>query len=89
MRTTLDLPDELFREVKATAARRGMLMKQFITEALTEKLAAPAVAPPPDPKPWMKFAGCLAKDPEMQAELKRINGIIEAEFGRVDPEDWK
>lgn len=85
MKTTLDLPDELFREVKATAARRGVLMKQFITEALTEKLAAPA----PNPKPWMKFAGCMANDPEMLAELKRIDQIVEDEFGCVDEADWK
>ena len=87
MKTTLDLPDELFREVKATAARRGVLMKQFITEALTEKLAAPA--PNPEPKPWMKFAGCMASDPGMLAELKRIVQIVEDEFGRVDETDWK
>ena len=36
MKTTLELPDELFREVKATAARQGILMKQFIAQALEE-----------------------------------------------------
>ncbi len=87
MKTTLDLPDELFRQVKSTAASRGILMKQFITEALIEKLATPH--PAPIPKPWMKFAGCMANDPEMRAELHRITGIVEAEFGKVDPEDWK
>ena len=87
MKTTLELPDELFRQVKSTAASRGVLMKQFITEALTEKLAAPAMIP--DPKPWMKFAGCMAKDPEMLAELIRIEKIIDDEFGQVDENDWK
>lgn len=62
-------------------------MKTFITEALTDKLAAPV--PPLDSKPWMKFAGCMAQDPEMKAELKRIEKIIKDEFGHVDPEDWK
>lgn len=87
MKTTLDLPDDLFREVKSTAARRGQLMKQFIAEALQEKLAVPS--PTSDPKPWMKFAGCMAQDPEMKAELVRISKIIEAEFGQVDEDDWK
>jgi hypothetical protein len=87
MKTTLDLPDELFRTVKATAASQGILMKQFITSALVEKLAASAVAP--DDKPWMKFAGCMAQDPEMKAELIRIEKIIEEEFGHVDENDWK
>jgi len=87
MKTTLDLPDALFREVKATAARRGMLMKQFITEALQEKLAAQH--PSPDPKPWMKFSGCMANDPEMRIELKRIEELVEEEFGQVDEAEWQ
>jgi metal-responsive CopG/Arc/MetJ family transcriptional regulator len=38
MRTTIDLPDELFREVKATAASRGLKLKEFIAAALEENL---------------------------------------------------
>jgi hypothetical protein len=87
MKTTLDLPDDLFRQVKSTAASRGILMKQFITEALIEKLATPY--PASVARPWMKFAGCMANDPEMKAELHRITAIVEKEFGQVDPEDWK
>ncbi len=89
MKTTLELPDALFREVKATAARRGVLMKQFIAEALTEKLAATDPTSVPDPKPWMKFAGGLSRDPEMKAELLRIDQLIEQEFGQVEAADWK
>jgi len=87
MKTTLELPDELFRQVKSTAASRGILMKTFITEALTEKLAAPVSEA--DSKPWMALAGCAANDPEMRAELRRIDKIIEDEFGHVDEADWK
>jgi hypothetical protein len=87
MKTTLDLPDDLFRQVKSTAASRGILMKQFITEALAEKLAASARKP--DLKPWMKLAGCAANDPEMIAELKRMEKIIEDEFEKIDEDDWK
>lgn len=39
MRTTIDIPDALFREVKATAARKGLLLKQFITSALIREVA--------------------------------------------------
>ena len=42
-----------------------------------------------DTKPWMKLAGCAANDPEMLAELKRIEKIIEQEFGVVDEKDWE
>jgi hypothetical protein len=34
MRTTIDLPDALYREVKATAAARGMKMKDFVSSSL-------------------------------------------------------
>ena len=39
MRTTIDLPDLLFREVKATAAHQGMHLKDYITEALAWLIA--------------------------------------------------
>ena len=38
MRTTIDLPDSLFRQVKSTAAGRGLKLKEFVAEALVEAL---------------------------------------------------
>jgi hypothetical protein len=38
MRTTVDLPDSLFREVKAVAARRGMSLKALIRTAVEEEI---------------------------------------------------
>lgn len=34
MRTTIDIPDALFKELKAASALRGESLKQYITEAL-------------------------------------------------------
>ena len=34
MRTTVDLPDSLFRQIKSVAALRGSTLKEFIQEAL-------------------------------------------------------
>ena len=45
MRTTIDIPDPLFREVKATAARKGLLLKEFITAALVREVAGEAHGP--------------------------------------------
>jgi len=39
MRTTLDLPDSLFRELKARSALRGMLLKDYVAEILQTGLA--------------------------------------------------
>lgn len=38
MRTTVDLPDPLFRQVKSVAASRGSSLKEFIQEALHHAL---------------------------------------------------
>ncbi len=38
MRTTIDLPDVLYREIKAKAALRGMKLKDFVAAALRDFL---------------------------------------------------
>ena len=38
MRTTIDLPDPLFRELKALAARRGTSLKTLIRGAVEEEI---------------------------------------------------
>lgn len=42
MRTTIDLPDALYRKTKATAALRGSSMKQLIVRALEAEVNAAA-----------------------------------------------
>jgi hypothetical protein len=50
MRTTLDLPDALFRELKAQAALRGMTLKDLVTlfveQGLHQKAATPRIRSP-------------------------------------------
>jgi len=38
MRTTVEIPDDLFREVKARAARKGTTLKDYIVEALSRRV---------------------------------------------------
>ena len=38
MRTTIDLPDELFRQIKIRAARDGVKLKELITRYLEQGL---------------------------------------------------
>ena len=42
MRTTLDLPDELFRKVKAKAALEGAKLKDLLTKYVENGLRQPA-----------------------------------------------
>ena len=82
MKTTLEIPDTLFRQAKSKAAEQGIPLRQFVTEAVEDKLKA---APLTGQKPWMKHMGKL-KDP--RKETKRINRVIEEAFEKVDPEVW-
>ena len=40
MRTTMDLPDGLFRKVKAISSLRGVSLKKFITMAIEHEVEA-------------------------------------------------
>ena len=39
MKTTLEIPDELFRRAKLAAAEQGIPLRKLVSEALTEQLA--------------------------------------------------
>ena len=42
MRTTIDLPDPLFKEAKASAVRRGVTFRDVVEEALRRQLQPPS-----------------------------------------------
>jgi len=51
MRTTLDLPDPLFREVKTRAVQQGVTLKDLLARYIQAGMDAPAsTAPPLDPR---------------------------------------
>jgi plasmid stability protein len=50
MKTTLDLPDALMREIKVRAAREDRKLKELVAELLTRGLAAERPARPAVPR---------------------------------------
>ena len=80
MKTTVEIPDSLFRAAKAAAAGRGVSLKVFLNEALKEKLAAPRRRESGWPVPPPMVA---------KVEFDRVRSVIQSEFSRVDPEDWR
>lgn len=57
MKTTVELPDELFAEAKAVALRRRVSLKTLFTRALERELRGPSVVSKPsnfqvDPSGW-------------------------------------
>ena len=83
MKTTLEIPDHVFRQAKAKAAERGQALRAFVTEALQEKLSGQA-ALGRDHAPWMKGFGQLRT---LRRETARIQRVIAREFDVVEPED--
>jgi hypothetical protein len=84
VKTTLEVPDGVFRKAKATAAERGQSLRAFVTEALQEKLSRRSDPIGPKGPPWMRGFGRLRT---LGKETARIQDRIDQEFGIVEPED--
>jgi hypothetical protein len=81
VKTTLEIPDPIFRRAKSAAAERGIPFREFVTEAVKDKLTAENKAAK---KPWMAAFGKLR---HLRRETNRINRIIEEELEQVEAED--
>ena len=65
MRTTLDLPDDLFRQVKAKAALEGATLKDMLRRYIESGLQTPG-----------RLAGQPARRSTLPAVPKRGKGVI-------------
>jgi len=79
VRKTLEIPDSVHRRAKVKAAELGIPLSRFVTEAIEQKLASYVI---PGEKPWMRGFGKLR---HLHEENKRIDRIIEEEFGQIEP----
>jgi hypothetical protein len=84
MKTTVEIPDPLFRRAKATAAERGQSLREFIAEALQEKLVQRGGKGVPAEPAWMAGFGKLRR---LRGETERIQAVIAEVFEVVEPED--
>ena len=85
MKTTVELPDSLFRKLKSTAAEEGKSLKELLTEAVTDRLRRGPAGDRPA-RPWeAAFGGMKA----LHRENLRIDRAIAAEFESVDEEEWR
>ena len=78
-KTTLELPTDLVRRVKARAAEQGRWMKSLVTEALEEALCQGQ----PAARGWRAVLG--------RAKLGSTRDVDRyvGEIRRVDPKDWE
>jgi len=57
MKTTLEIPDALFKQVKARAAIEGVKLKELVTAALSTYLAKPKASAEARPCPFPLVRG--------------------------------
>jgi len=85
MRTTLDLPDPLFRELKTRAAREGVKMKEllaaFIEDGLRGGKGAHARTPVRSPLPVARRATGVPIPAMSNARIARILDAEDAHAG--------
>jgi hypothetical protein len=84
MKTTIEIPDLLFRKAKSRAAERGQTLKEFVTDALQAKLAGDFEGRRTTEPGWMKGFGKLKR---LRKETARVQRVIDGEFEAVEPED--
>ena len=84
MKTTIEIPDPLFRKAKAHAAEHGQSLKDFVTDAIQTKLAAADGAAALGEPKWMAGFGKLRR---LRKETARIQGVVDQAFGVVEAED--
>ena len=84
MKTTVELPDALFRQAKSAAATQGISLKEFLTRAVKEQLRDQPGRTVE--KPWMAAFGGLR---DLHRETKRVERVIRKEFETIDNEEWR
>jgi hypothetical protein len=83
MKTTLEIPDAIFRRAMFAAAAPGVPLREFVTEAIEDKLASKTKA---GEKPRIKLIGKLK---HLHKETARINHLMAEDSEKIDPEMWR
>jgi hypothetical protein len=89
MKTTVEIPDALFRKAKATAAERGVPLKDLLTDAVREHLhrgATNSSKNRPSAPAWMSAFGGLRS---LHKETTKINRTLEQEFEQIEDDEWR
>lgn len=81
MKTTIEIPDELFKKAKATAALEGESLRELICEALENRLAT---VPQTDRSGWRTVFAL--GDPKA---IAKVDEVLDADLERIDPSEWR
>ena len=78
-KTTVEIPDDLFRRAKALAAQEGLSMKQLIKESLQQRVFKHSQETTIEPA-WKQAFGAMRA---YKKENRRIEKLIDQEFEEI------
>src|SRR5262249_36129282 len=83
MKTTLEIPDSIFRRAKSKAAKQGISLRQFVTDALRDKLKSASIAP----RQWVKPAAkAVSAGATLRPMNRKMDALIAEVFGSIEPQ---
>ncbi|MEX2316733.1 MAG: hypothetical protein WD669_06250 [Pirellulales bacterium] len=83
MKTTVEVPDRVYRQIKARAASRGQTIKAFVLDALQDKLAKEKRSNGRK-SGWRAVFGKAKK-----ADVEAVQRAIDEKFSLIHLEDWQ
>ena len=78
MKTTLEIPDTIVRRAKSKAAKQGMSLRQFVTEALRDKLKQASFS---SQRTWQ-----VGKLSGVRNVSRQVDALIAEVFDQADPQ---
>lgn len=83
MKTTIEIPDDLFKRATAWASTRGESLKDFMTEALRAHVERKAGGAS-ERQGWRSVFGQARRE-----EVEPVDKRVAEEFEHVDPDEWR
>lgn len=83
MKTTVTIPDELYRRTKTAAALRGESLKDFVADALESHLER-HTSRGSTQQGWRAVFGKARRE-----DVEVVDAITAAEFEHVDLDEWQ
>jgi hypothetical protein len=83
MKTTLDVPDSLYRQIKARAALKGQTIRSFFLDAIQDKLRVEREGSDKTTG-WRSVFGKANKD-----DISQLQQLLDDDFSAIDTEEWK
>jgi hypothetical protein len=83
VKTTIELPDELLRAAKASAAREGISLKEVLTVALRDHLLRSEEVAPGE-EAWRRVFGKADR-----RDVQAVDEVVAEDLERIDLESWR